>query len=469
MANYKHYAAFDLGASGGRLMLGKWDGRVLTLEEIHRFANEPVLINGTLYWDAPRLLHEIKAGLKKTAGRPLRGIGIDTWGVDYGLLDARGQLLSLPIHYRDGRTVKFNERFKENWRGLYARTGIQDMSHNTLYQLQADAEIRPGVLGLARRLLFMPDLFTYFLTGEAVWEYTIASTSQLLNAVTKDWDAETFAKAGLDSARGLLGEITPPCTVVGGLLDEILAETGVNGDVKAVAVGGHDTASAVAGTPLVSVNGAYLSCGTWSLLGAELDEPRLTETSRELNFTNEGGLGGKIRYLKNINGLWLIQRLLASCGDKKMSFAELSNAAEAAGNANFVVEPNDPAFANPQNMYEAVREYCREHGQGEPESVGEAAAAVYNGLTREYANVIAGLETSLGAKVNTLHMVGGGIRDKYLCRLTAKTIGRPVLAGPVEASALGNVLGQMIGLGDIKNLTEGREIIRRSFKPEEYV
>jgi rhamnulokinase len=341
------------------------------------------------------------------------------------------------------------------------------MSINTLYQLQSDYAARPELMDAARNLLFIPDLLSFFLSGEKVTEYTIASTSQLLNAHTRKWDDATFAGALPEAARSLAGEITAPCTVIGGLSRAVLAETGINSDCRVVAVGGHDTASAVAATPLSNERSAYLSCGTWSLLGMELDAPRVTEKSRELNFTNEGGLDGKIRYLKNINGLWMIQQLRKSQGSR-FTFAELSRMAEEAERTHFTIEPNDASFANPADMYAAVRDFCAAHGQGEIETLGEAAAAIYNGLTREYADVITQLENVLETKIDTLHIVGGGIQDKFLCGQTAKRIGRTVIAGPVEASALGNILAQMIGLGAITNLNEGRDIIRRSFTPEIY-
>lgn len=468
--------AFDLGASGGRVMVSEWDGRTLKLTEMHRFPNEPVLINGMLYWDVPRLFHEMKIGLKKIAVEkiPLSGMGIDTWGVDYALLDGQGHVIGAPVHYRDSRTDGYPALLPVPLAEVYTLTGIQLLPFNTLFQLMADADGRTGILNAASDLLFMPDLFTYFLTGQKINEYTIASTSQLINADSRDWDGSLIDRVFPAGIRRLFKPVTMPGTVIGPLTEDTLAETGLDAGVKFIAVGSHDTASAVAGTPLTDDGCAYLSCGTWSLLGMELDKPRLTAQSFERDFTNEGGLDGKIRYLKNINGLWIIQQLLKSYNDhptdgRKLGFADLIREAENAPRKHFRVSPNDPSFNNPPDMAAAVRSYCNGAGQGTPQGIGETAIAVYNGLAGEYAAILRDLETHLDKPVHTLHMVGGGVKDTLLCRLTAQATGKRVVAGPVEASVLGNIAAQWIGLGTIKYLSEARDIIRQSFEPEIYV
>ena len=469
--------AIDLGAYGGRVMLGELKDGVVTLTEMHRFPNDPVRVGGVLYWDALRLFHEIKAGLKKIAAEkvPLAGIGIDTWGVDYALLDARGHVCGAPVHYRDTRTESCHKKAAAFIppMALYARTGIQHLPFNTLYQLIADGEMRPEILQTAQDLLFMPDLFTYFLTGVKINEYTSASTSQLMNAAARDWDRELLDMIKPEGLGRLLRPLTNPGAVVGPLCADVLAETGLDPAARFIAVGSHDTASAVAGTPLTDASCAYLSCGTWSLLGMELDAPDLSEASCRMNLTNEGGLDGKIRYLKNINGLWMIQQLLKSYNDRapeenRYGFADLIRAAENAADKRFFIAPNDPSFSNPPDMAEAVREYCVKTWQGVPSGIGETAIAVYNGITGEYAAVLKDLEEIRGQRVSTLHMVGGGVQDTLLCRMTAKTTGKRVETGPVEATALGNIAAQWIGLGKVSSLAEARAVIRRSFEPSVY-
>ncbi|MCL2707722.1 MAG: rhamnulokinase, partial [Defluviitaleaceae bacterium] len=466
--------AFDLGASGGRVIVGEYKNGTLSLTEMHRFENEPYTQGGVMYWDTDRLFGEMKTGLKKIAAEKiaLDGIGVDTWGVDYGLLDANGTLIGKPIHYRDKRTDGFPERSLMPNDHIYSRTGNQLLHFNTIYQLMADAEMRPDILEAAADLLFMPDLFAYLFTGKKINEYTIASTSQLLDANARDWDYGLIDSLPGKNLGRLFKKITSPCKIIGPPLRSIIDETGINPSAKFVATGSHDTASAVAGTPLVrGAPSAYLSCGTWSLLGVELDGPLINADSFKKNFTNEGGLDGKIRFLKNINGLWLIQQLLKSHNaalrdGEKIGYAELRREAECAKRRHFCVAPNDPAFNNPPDMAESVRDYCARANQGSIETIGEAALAVYNGLAGEYASTLADLEGLAGAKVDSLHMVGGGVRDAFLCKKAAEATGRRVTAGPIEASALGNIIAQLIGLGAVRDLWEGREIIGRSFKPE---
>lgn len=463
--------AFDFGASSGRMILSKYEDGKITLEELHRFANEPVRVGTCFYWDTFRLYHELKQGLKKAAARklPISSLAIDTWGVDYGLLDKDGNLIGNPVNYRDDRTIGVIEEFDKlvPLKELYASTGIQFMNFNTIFQFHADKKTRPEVYEKADKFLMMPDLFNYFLTGKKYNEYTNASTGQLLDAKKRDWDMELLERAGLRT--DLFCELISPGTVVGELIDEVVKETGLEG-VKVIAVGSHDTASAVAGTPFEEENAAFLSCGTWSLLGMEMDEPVLTEESFRYNYTNEGGVEGKIRLLKNINGLWIMQNLRRNwCEfEEEVSFPDIIAASKAAENQNFIIDPNDPRFTAPYNMMNEVKAYCEEHGQGTPSGLGEIAMAIYNGLTNEYKTTVENLEVITGKKISCINMVGGGIQDKLLCELTAKRTGKKVVAGPIEGSVLGNVIMQLKTLGAIDSLEEGRKVIKNSFQQDVY-
>lgn len=459
--------AFDFGASSGRMILSKFQDGKIELEELHRFSNDPVRIGKNFYWDTFRLYHELKQGLKKAAAKkiPIQSLAIDTWGVDYGLLDKDGNLIGNPVNYRDDRTVGMIEKVDKliPLKELYASTGIQFMNFNTLFQLCADKEMRPDIYEKAEHILLMPELFGYFLTGKMYNEYTEASTGQLLDARKRDWDFNVIEKCGIK--KSLFGPLTKPGTVIGDLIPEVQEETGLSG-VKVIAVGSHDTASAVAGTPLEDGNAAFLSCGTWSLLGMELDEPILTEKSFEYNYTNEGGVEGKIRFLKNINGLWIMQNLRKNWCEFEydVSFPDIIRASREAKRQDFIINPNDPRFTAPYNMMKEVIGYCEEHGQGTPEGLGEIAMAIYNGLTQEYGTTIRNLETITGKTISCINMVGGGIQDQLLCELTAKATGKKVVAGPIEGSVLGNVVMQLKALGAIHSLEEGRQIVKASFE-----
>lgn len=464
--------AFDYGASSGRLIMSKFDGEKIELEEIHRFSNDPVILKGTFYWDFLRLFHEMKTGLKKAANKKVKisSIGIDTWGVDYGLLDEKDNLLGNPIHNRDKRTETALREIEEggvSFKEIYDVTGIQYMALNTLFQLYAEKKYNSHILDKTKTLLFMPDLFTFFLTGEKHAEYTIASTAQMLDAKSRTWAMDLLEKLELPTE--ILQDIIAPGTIAGYLTEDIQKEVELAA-VPVVAVGSHDTASAVAATPLHSKDSAYLSCGTWSLLGMEIDEPIINEKSLEYNFTNEGGVENKIRFLKNINGLWIIQNLRKVWSEKvqPVSFPDIIAAAKSAKNKHFIIDPNDSSFLAPLNMAEAIVKYCKEKGQGTPEGLGEIAMAVYNGLTQEYKVNVEALEKITGKAVDVINMVGGGIQDEFLCQLTANVTRKTVLAGPVEASVLGNILMQLMALGEIKSLEEGRRIIRNSFEVKEF-
>jgi len=463
--------AFDFGASSGRAILSKYDGDMIELEEIFRFPNEPVRVGGHFYWDFLRLFHELKNGLKKAAakGVEISSIGIDTWGVDYGLLDKDDNLLATPFHYRDTRTDHILEEIEKviSFEKIYESTGIQYLQFNTLYQLYADLKQRPHILKEAKSLLLIPDLFNFFLTGNKCCEYSNASTTQMLDAAKKDWDFELLDKLGLP--KNILQKIVMPGQIIGILTKEIQEEVGL-GAIPVVAIGEHDTASAVAGTPLEGDCRLFLSSGTWSLLGMECNEPIINEASLKYNFTNEGGVEDTIRYLKNINGTWLLQQLRHSWCEhvEQVTFPDIIKAARNAKHGNYVIHPNDKCFMAPLNMVKAIEEYCVENGEGKPEGLGELAMAVYNGLVCEYMRVIRSLEEITGKEVDTINMIGGGIQDEFLCELTANSTGKNVLAGPIEASAFGNIVMQLIALDEVRSLEEGRKIIKNSSEQKLY-
>lgn len=472
MSEVIYNLAFDFGASSGRLILGKFQNEKIEIEEIHRFANEPVRIGKRFYWDTFRLYHELKTGLKKVAAMniPVTSMAIDTWGVDYGLVDKDGNLIGNPINYRDDRTENAQSEVDKivPLSEVYNSTGIQFMYFNTIFQLFTDAQVRPDVLEKADKLLFMPDLFNYFLTGKMYNEYTIASTGQMLDAKARDWDYKLLEKVGIKTS--LLNELVKPGTVIGEFVDEIVQETGLSG-VKVIAVGCHDTASAVAGTPLEEENAAYLSCGTWSLLGMEIEEPLISKESFEYNYTNEGGVEGKIRFLKNINGLWIMQNLKKNWCEHEgdVTFPDIIKASKEAKNKNFIIDPNDSRFTAPYNMMKEVIGYCEEHGQGTPEGLGEIAMAIYNGLTNEYKTTIQELELITKKTIPCINMVGGGIQDQLLCELTANATGKKVVAGPIEGSVLGNLIMQLKAVGAVNTLEEGRKIVKASFEQKVYL
>lgn len=464
--------ALDFGASSGRLMLSKFDGDQLKLEEVHRFPNEPVRLADCYYWDFLRLFHELKTGLKKVAAKKLHivSIGIDTWGVDYGLLDRNDNLLSNPYHYRDNRTNGILDKIISKtipYEEIQKTTGLQYMPINTLYQLYADSLHRRNILEQAKTLLFMPDLFGFFLTGSKYNEYTIASTSQMLNANKKTWAMDLLTKINLPTE--ILQDIVMPGQIVGCFKSELQDEVGLKA-IPLIAVGTHDTASAVAGTPLHSDSSAYLSSGTWSLLGREVRQPIINKASLKYNFTNEGGVENKIRFLKNISGLWIIQQLKKKWGEveKEISYEHIGELASEVDKP-FILDPDAADFQAPLNMITAIQEYCSKNNQVVPTTIGELARTAYNGIVGKYKTAIGAIEEITQTDIELINMVGGGIQDEFLCNLTANATGKKVLAGPVEATVLGNIIVQLIALGEIQNLSQGREIIKRSFKQKEYL
>ena len=464
----KVYLAADFGGGSGRVIAGWLEDGKLTMEEIHRFGNRQVRLGDHVYWDFPALFEDMKAGLKKAAskGYEVESIGVDTWGVDFGLIDRDGQLLGNPVCYRDARTAGMTEKLFEtlNPTEHYATTGIQVMEINTLAQLLSIKGT--AQLEAAEHLLFMPDLFSYFLTGKATNEYCIASTSELLDAKRREWSWETIEALGLP--KRIFGDIVMPGTVRGELRKDIAEETGLK-DVKVIAVGSHDTASAVAAVPAIEGDGpvAFLSSGTWSLLGIELPEPILTEEARQAEFTNEGGVGGRIRFLQNITGLWILQRLMAEWKERgeEQTFGELLPAAEQA-NISSIIPVADAAFTNPPSMEKAISDYCRQSSQPVPQTKGEFVRCLFQSLAKKYKDAIEGVNGLLPESLKRLHIIGGGSQNGLLNQFTADALGIPVWAGPVEATAMGNILVQAMAAGEVADLAELREVVRRSVTPK---
>lgn len=464
--------AFDLGASGGKVLSGELNEGKLMTKEIHRFANDPVQVSNHLYWDILRLFHEIKQGLLKARWQGLqqiKAIGIDTWGVDYGLLAENGQLLGNPFHYRDKQTDGMMEQVRKivDDQELFQRVGIQFMPINTIYQLVAMNSDPHSILHHAHSLLMIPDLLRYYLTGEKANEYTIASTSQLVNPLTRDWDLELIEKLGLPTH--LFTEIVQPATVAGQLLPSLSEELSIP-QIPVVAVGEHDTASAVVAVPASEEHFAYLSCGTWSLIGTEIDEPVLTERALALNFTNEGGIEGTYRLLKNIMGLWLLQECKRSWekDGQAISYSEMTAAAHDATPFRSFVDPDDEMFLHPTDMPAQIKQYCRQTNQPVPEQIGEIVRCIVESLAMKYRFALDLTEELSGKRFNGLHMVGGGIQNELLCQYTANALERTVWAGPVEASAIGNIMTQYIALGQVADLQQARQIIAASFPMQTY-
>lgn len=462
----KKVLAIDFGASGGRAIVGSFDGERITLEEIHRFSNDPVILGSTMYWDVLRLFHEIKQSLVKAkACGKIDSVGIDTWGVDFGLIDKDGRLLENPVHYRDKRTSGMvDEGFKLIPRdAFYAVTGNQFMEINTAFQLMSVARNRPDLMERADKLLMMPNLFTYFLTGEKVTEQSIASTTQLYDQTGKGWAYRLAEKLGIKQS--LFTNIIPAGTKIGTLTSEIKEELDVS-DMDVIAVCGHDTQAAMTAVPASEKDFAFLSCGTWSLLGTELDEPVLDENSMRFNVTNEAGFGGKTSFLKNIIGLWLIQesRRQWHCEGKDYSFADLERIAKEAEPFKCFIDPDDEMFVPTGNIPKRIKNYCSDTGQPVPQTDGEVMRCIYESLALKYRMSIEELEICTGKTYKTLYMIGGGTKDRFLSELTANACNIRVSSGPVEATALGNIAVQLISSGDIESLERAREIIRDSEK-----
>ena len=464
---------YDFGASSGRAMLGTLRDGKLEIREIHRFSNDPVMLNGRFVWDVPRLVYEMKQALLKISHMDVEvdAIGIDTWGVDYGLLDKNGFLLGLPVNYRDERTVGMREKVRRIIpdAALFARTGLAYNQFNTLYQLYAMRQEGDPTLDAAADLLFMPDLLAYLLTGEKGTEYTIASTSEMINPYTRDWDRELLKM--LDIPDGMLGEVKLPGTLRGKLLPDIARECGVP-QIPVIAVGGHDTASAVAAVPARDADFAYISSGTWSLLGAEIPKPLCEEGVMNANYTNEGGVDGSIRLLKNIMGLWIINECKREWDRRSdaVGFAQLVEMAMAAPAFKAVIDVDDPCFLTPGDMPARIQEYCKKTGQAVPQGRGEISRVIYESLALKYRWAIERLEKDmLGHPIKSLNIVGGGAKNMLLNRFTAEAIKRPVVAGPSEGTVIGNLLMQAQALGAIGDIWELRRVVEASFPTETYM
>ncbi len=467
--------AVDLGASSGRILAGHFDGSVLQTEEVSRFENGPVQVFDTLHWDALRLWGEIQQGLAKATadlqakGRAPASVGIDTWGVDFGLLDSQGAMLGNPVHYRDSRTdgmidKVFGQVPREE---VFAATGLQTMQLNTIFQLAALKASGSPALEQAHALLMTPDLFHYFLTGERVAEYTIASTSQLLDAKARDWAWGLIEQLGLP--KRIFQQVVRPCTEIGSVLPSVRDLIG-GADLRVVAVGSHDTASAVAAVPTTSETFAYLSSGTWSLFGTEVPQPVLSEQCLARNFTNEGGLEDTIRLLKNIMGLWLLQELRREWEEagRTVDWGEMTRMAASAPAFSAFIDPDDDRFLAPGAMRPRIEAFCKDTGQTPPADDGALVRCILESLALKCRAVLEGLDELAGRKLEVLHMVGGGIQNKLLCRFTTDAIGRPVKAGPVEGTALGNLMGQLIATGELGSVAEGRQVIAASVDMDTY-
>lgn len=460
----KKVIAFDLGASSGRAMIGELHEGGIAIREVHRFLNEPVEVRGRLYWDVLRLFHEMKQGLVKAkAEEEIVSLGIDTWGVDFGLLDREGYLLENPVHYRDKRTKGIMEvaARKIPLKELYRITGNQLMEINTAFQLLSLAEERKEFLGRADTLLLMPDLLGYFFSGEKRAEYSIASTTQLLDAGAGNWSDKVIEAFGIPV--NLLPEIVPSGTVIGEVSEEIRRELNIP-PMKVVAVAGHDTQSALVAVPAEEKDFVFISCGTWSLMGTELDRPLISEKSDAYNLTNEGGYGGRISFLKNLTGLWLIQESRRWWEKEGLSygFSELERQAEQAEPFRCFIDTDREEFALPGNLPERIRDYCIRTGQVPPETVGETVRCINESLAMKYRMVLEELSDCTGKSYERLYMVGGGIQSRLLCHMTACACQIEVMAGPTEATVYGNVALQFVAAGELDSLQAAREMIKQS-------
>lgn len=462
-----YYLAVDIGASSGRHMLAHLEDGRMVLEEVYRFENGMVNRDGRKLWDTERLFSEILNGMRRCReiGKIPESMSIDTWGVDYVLLDEQDQVLGETYGYRDRRTHGMDAEVSRliSEKDLYARTGIQKQSFNTSYQLMAVKKETPDILKRAKTFLMLPDYFQFLLTGEKKSEYTNATTTQLVNPATKQWDRELLEILGFPAEMFL--PLSVPGTVVGNLREEIQKQVGY--DLTVVLCGSHDTASAVMAMPVTEGEGLYISSGTWSLMGTEVQEAICTEESRKDNFTNEGGYDYRFRYLKNIMGLWMIQSVRHELNDA-YSFAQLCEMAEECRDFPSRVDVNDDVFMAPDNMTQAIRDYCAGTGQKVPESIGEIATVIYQSLAECYGEAARGLEAITGQKYDVVHIIGGGSNAAYLNQLTANATGKTVCAGPGEATAIGNIMAQMIHSGALKNLEEARQCVRASFGIKTY-
>ena len=467
----KRLLAIDLGAESGRGVLGFFNGQSVRLEVVHRFPNGPVRTLDTMHWDVLRLYAEMLTTLRQCAAvhGGIDSLGVDTWGVDFALLDRTGTLLGNPRHYRDPHTEGMMEAA---WaqvprHEIFRQTGLQFMRFNTLYQLLALQRARSPLLEMAESFLMMPDLFHYFFTGIKANEFTNSTTTQFYDPTGKSWAYGLLQSLGLPAK--ILGTLVTPGTNLGPLRSHIANDTGLN-SVPVIAPATHDTGSAVAACPAKGKSWAFISSGTWSLMGAEIDSPLINDKVQSYNFTNEGGIGGTIRFLKNIMGLWLIQECRRSWerAGKRYGYDELARLAQTAPAFTSLVDPDDSAFMLPASMPVAIADFCRRTLQAAPVEPGAVIRCALESLAMRYRWVLERLEELLGRRLDAIHVVGGGCQNELLCQFTADACNRPVLAGPVEATAIGNVLVQAIGLGLLGSLSEAREVVRRSFEVRIY-
>lgn len=467
-----NFLAFDIGASSGRAILGTLKNKKLELVEVHRFKNQMTKINGSYFWNIYSLFDELKAGLRKCISEHKiqpESIGVDTWGVDYSLIDKDGYLVGLPFAYRDHRTDNSIEQFFEihSKKETYLLSGIQFLQFNTLFQLFSSVQENYSGLKTAESLLFTPDTLNYFFTGIKKNEYTIASTSQLLKPGKAEWENKLFEAAGIST--DLPEEIIQPGTKLGALLPEVAEETGST-PIPCVAVAGHDTGSAIVSAPAEGENWAYLSSGTWSLLGIESSVPLVSEKTLEMNFTNEGGVEGTTRFLKNIMGMWLIQECKRIWDqEKEMSWEEIVDLSNGAKPFESLINPDKQVFLNPGDMPKAIKDFCAETGQKIPDTKGEIARCIYDSLVLKYKHTIKQIESVTGKKIQKLHIIGGGAHNTTMNQLTSDAIGIPVYAGPTEATAIGNIMLQAKAMGEVNSLKEIRGIVRNSFDVKEFV
>lgn len=469
-----YHLAVDLGATSGRTILASYDGDKVVMEELTRFKYPMIPFNGHLFWNLPLLYQEILNGIKKSNdvlaakgdGAKLETIGIDSWGCDVAYFYRDGSLAGLPYCYRDSHTEGAVERFCEKMprEKVYEKTGIQFMDFNTVFQLDTIKAHSPELIEAADKILFIPDALAYMLTGNAVTEYTVASTSQMLNPVTGDLDTEVLNALGI--SRDKFGPMTQPGAVIGTLTAQVQEATGV-GAIPVVAVAGHDTASAVIAVPSPDKDYAYLSCGTWSLLGIESPTPIISDKSLRYNFTNEGGIDGSTRFLKNICGLWLLERCREEFTDAPENIAELA-AIYRQSECESIINPDDPMFAHPASMTEAISDFCAKTGQTVPKTAADYVRVIYRSLAKRYKEVFDWLQELSPVELKRLHVIGGGSLNQYLMQYAADELGIPVVAGPTECTALGNVLVQLRASGALKSLEEMRAVAINSTETKTY-
>lgn len=472
MNDTHHFFAFDLGATSGRSILGTLSGDQMELKELNRFPNRLLEDNGKFHWDIYALFEALKDGLKKASALNIHldGIGIDTWGVDFVYLGSDGSILEQPRAYRDPYTIGKPEEFFQHipQKELYELTGIQIMNFNSLFQLYAAGKENPSVLNKATDILFMPDALSYLLTGKKICEYTIASTSQLLNPRTHTFIPSLFEALNLSPS--LMQDISLPGEIIGNVQESVAKECGLD-KTAVIAVAGHDTGSAIVAVPAENEKFAYLSSGTWSLMGIEVDQPILTEESYAINFTNEGGINGTTRYLKNITGMWLLEQCLKewSVGGKTYDYPQITAMTEAEESFRFLIDPDDVGFANPESMTSAIIDYCRKTNQCPPVSDAEFTRCIFDSLALKYRYVLELLKKSAPFPIEKLHVIGGGSKNNLLNQATANAIGLPVVAGPAEATAMGNILVQAKSVGLLNSLQDMRNLVRHTIQTEQFL